>query len=100
MMVTKRPELAVGVLGLGLLQIVSLFETTAPSLEQLRGASDGDTTEAQNLLDATILVGSVVVFVAFIATISTGSSLPAFIFIGGFGLVATWHYLVLHSPQV
>lgn len=100
MNISQQPSLAVGVLGLGLLQIVSLYEATAPSLQELRSAPDGDTTRRQELLDSTILVGSVTAFVAVIATVATRSALPATIFLGGLGIVAFWHYLVLHSPKV
>lgn len=96
----ERPELAVGVLGLGLVQIVSLYEATAPSLSELRSSPQGHLPRQQELLDATILVGSVTAFLAIIATYATKSSLPAVVFIGGFAVVAGWHYLVLHSPQV
>lgn len=100
MNISERPELAVGVLGLGLIQVTSLFLNAAPNLQELRGAREGDSTKKQELLDATIIVGSITSFVAIVATYATKSALPAFIFLGGLGIVAAWHYLVLYSPQV
>lgn len=100
MNLSQRPELAVGVLGLGLVQIVSLYEATAPSLSELRSSDQGHITRQQELLDATILVGSVTAFLAILSSYATKSYLPALVFLGGFTIVAGWHYLVLHSPQV
>jgi hypothetical protein len=100
MKLTQRPELAVGVLGLGLVQIVSLYEATAPSLSELRHSPEGHLSRQQELMDATILVGSVTAFLAVLSSYATKSFLPAAVFLGGFAIVAGWHYLVLHSPQV
>lgn len=100
MNISQRPELAVGILGLGLVQIVSLYETTAPSLSELRNSPEGALSKKQELMDATIIVGSVTAFLAILSSYATKSLLPATIFLGGFAIVAGWHYLVLNSPQV
>lgn len=100
MKLTQQPQLAVGVLGLGMLQIVSLFESTAPSLQELRSSPENDAARKQELLDATLIVGTLTVFVSVIANLATNSVLPGFIFIGGLSIVAAWHYMVLTAPQV
>lgn len=97
---TPKPELVVGVLGLGLVQLISLYEQTAPSLAELRHSDQSHIGRQQELMDATILVGSVTAFLAIMGTYATKSTLPGFVFVGGFAVVAGWHYLVLHSPQV
>lgn len=96
----KEPQLLVGVFGLGMLQIVSLYENTAPTLQEVRSMQQGDVVGRQQLLDANLIVGSVTLLVSITASYATGSWLPFLMFFGAFVMVAGWRQLVLYSPGV
>lgn len=97
--VSQSPGLVVGVLGLGMLQIVSLYEGTAPSVKELRESPVGDVTNREALMDADILVGGATAIVIIVATVATKSSLPLLLFGGGLAFVSFWHHLVLNTPN-
>lgn len=95
MNIEQSPTIMVGILGLGMLQIIGLYEQTAPSLQELRSAPPFDDTARQQLMDANIIVGVTTVVVAAMATIVTQSVWPLVFYLGGLGMVALWHYLVM-----
>jgi hypothetical protein len=82
-----------------MMQIVSLFEATAPSLQDLRSEPEGSTKGRQELMDADIVVGGIVALVAVAATYATASVLPVIMFGGAFAIVSLWHHLVLNSAH-
>ena len=95
--VTQSPAFMVGVLGLGTLQIVSLYTSTAPSLQELRDAEPGDDRARQQLMDANIIVGTTTLIIAAMAAAVLNSGWPLLLFVGGLGLVMLWHHLVLYG---
>lgn len=99
MKVTESPALFVGVLGLGFLQVVGLYESAAPKLKDTRGAPPGDISVRQQLLDADILIGGTTLIVAIAASVVMKSTWPIVFLFGGFVLVSSWHHMVLNSPE-
>lgn len=99
MKVTDSPSVFVGILGLGLIQVVGLYETSAPSLKELRQLPEGDITGEQALMDADLMIGSIVLIVSITAATVLDSFWPILFLFGGFLTVAGWHHLVLHSPN-
>lgn len=98
--IEQSPGLMVGVLGLGMLQIVSLYQQTAPSLQELRAAPVGDDSARQQLMDANIIVGATVAVVTIMSAYFTGSVWPIVFFGGGLAMVALWHNLVLYGEVI
>jgi hypothetical protein len=96
----KNPHLLVGVFGLGMVQIVSLYENTAPSLQEVRQMQPGDVAGRQELLDTNLIVGSITALVAIMSWYATGSALPFVMLMSAFAMVAGWRYLVLYSPNL
>lgn len=86
------------VLAVGMFQVASLYEQSAPSLTELRDAGPNDVRARQQLLDANIEVGLIVAAVSLIACYATDSYTPALIFLSAFSFMALWRQLVLNSP--
>lgn len=98
MKLSDSPSLFVGVLGLGFIQVVGLYESTAPDLVELRTKPSGDDSARQHLLDADILVGFTTAIVAVSASFVMNSAWPMLWLFGGFIGVSAWHHLILNSP--
>lgn len=96
----NNTNIMVGVLGLGLIQIVTLYEQTGPSLQDLRNADPGNDLARQHLQDTNILVGTVVAVVAIVASVVSRSVIPLIMFLGGFFAVAYWHSMVLYGKEI
>lgn len=99
MKLADSPSLFVGVLGLGFIQVVGLYESTGPDLATLRTKPQGDDAARQELLDADILVGFTTAVVAVSASFVMNSAWPMVWLFGGFCAVSAWHHLVLNSPS-
>lgn len=95
----RSPAILVGVMALGMIQIVTLYENTAPSLKDLRQSGANDTTHAEALMDADIVVGGATLVVIIAACWATRSSMPLFLIGGGLLFVAFWHHIVLNTPN-
>jgi len=100
MKLTESPELFVGVLGVGLLGVVQLYENTAPSLAELREHQPGTLVARQALMDADLIIGGTTLIVALASALTMRSLWPMFFFFGGFIFVSGWHHLVLNSPSI
>lgn len=88
---------AVGVVGLAVVQSMSMYRTAAPSLAQLRTSAPGDYTMRQHILDADIYGGIAVAVIGGSAAVLTRSMVP--IVLGSIGLIllSLWSRMVLNS---
>lgn len=93
------PQLIVGVFGLGALQLASLYEQAAPSLQEMREMEVGDDKGRQHLMDANILIGSYALIISAVAYYATGSVMALLLFTGIVSLAAFWRYMVLYSER-
>lgn len=98
--VSRSPQLFVGVIGLGVLQVAGMYEQAAPGLKELRAKEPGDMVALQQLLDADILTGAIVFLIAVLAAYETKSLWPIVLLVGGFAMISGWYHLVLASPKV
>jgi hypothetical protein len=96
--VTNNPGLLVGVLGVGVFQVVGLYIAGAPSFADLRENTD-DVKNREALLDTDIVVGGATIVVASVAAWDTRSVWPFMLLLGGFAVVSFWHHLVLNTPS-
>jgi len=95
--INRETTFIVGVLAFGMLQIVSVYEATAPDLQELRSTEPGDAK--QRLFDADVMVGFTVLLVVGAATYATRSLLPIIMLGGAFVIVSGWHHMV-HNGDV
>jgi len=89
----------VAVLGLGMVEIVGLYQETAPSLQDMRMAPSGDVKSRQMLLDADLLVGATAFTVGLLASWYMRDPVPFIVVAGGFVMVSAWHHNVLASSN-
>lgn len=100
-MISTKLELttAQGVIGLAVVQTVSMFRDAAPALADLRHAPAGDFSSRQLLLDAEIFGGLAAVLIGGSAALLTRDTLPLLLAASGLLLISLYYRSVLASPD-
>jgi hypothetical protein len=96
---TLETGAAVGIIGLAVVQSMSMYRDAAPSLEECRRSSPGDYRTRQHLMDADIYGGIAVAVIGGSAAVLTRSWVP--LVLGSLGLImlSSWSRMVLNSAN-
>lgn len=87
------------VLGLTTVELVKLWQTTAPSLEDVRAAPPGDMAIQQRLMDANYLGAGLALLIGGTTSMLLKSWLPLIMALGSVVLVSQWHQMVYNSDN-
>lgn len=85
----------VALVGLAAFNIADLWQKNAPSLSDLRNAAPDDPTATNQLLDATLTTGTLVLVVGVAVRYYTGDWTPLLLMLATFAAVSIWSYQVL-----
>jgi hypothetical protein len=96
----KNPDVAVGIVVIGGLQLADMYSRHVPALDRLRAAVPGDIVCRQELLDGEIMVGALAVMGGVLVGVSTRSVGASLAFVAVVAAMSYWHHAVLDSPQV
>lgn len=89
----------VAVIGLTTVEIIKLWQSVAPTMEQVRSAPPGDAVIAQRMLDANYLGVALAAVIGGTTSILLQSWLPILMSVGSVSLFAEWHRQVLLSDN-
>lgn len=84
----------VAVMGLTTVEIVKLWQSVAPSLEDVRNAAPNDSAIGQRMLDANYLGVGLALLIGGTTSILLRSWLPVIMATGSVFLVSEWHHQV------
>lgn len=90
----------VAVMGLTTVEIIKLWQSVAPSLEEVRNASPEDSATAQRMLDANYLGAGLAILVGGTTSVLLKSWLPIIMSLGSVTLFSYWHRMVLNSDNI
>lgn len=90
---------AVGVVGLAVVQAMSMYREACPPLSEIRMAPVADYEMRQRLLDADIYGGIAVLIIGGAASVLTRSAVPVVLGSSGLLLLSVYHRSVLNSPS-
>ncbi len=91
-------ELILGVLGLAIIEMHSIYVKHAPDLDAIRNSSPDNTAMTQHIVDADILTGSLVLFTAGLASYILKNWLPVAFGMMAFGFTSWYYHSVARSP--
>lgn len=90
---------AVAVVGLAGFQLWDAWNKNAPTLAACRAAGPDDTGTAQQLLDASLTVGSLALIIGVTFAVLTRDLTVLLIMMCIMGTLALWHYQVLTADK-
>lgn len=88
---------AVGIVGLAIVQAMSMYREAAPSLADIRNAPPGSQEMRQRLLDADIYGGIAVLIIGGAVSVLTRDWLPLLLSSSGLLLLSAYHRSVCNS---
>lgn len=91
---------AVGVVGLGILQVHSSYREYAGPLADIRDSASVDGAARQRLIDADVLTGVTALVVGVSATVASGSPYPLILSLIGYAVIALYYHLALNNPSL
>jgi len=98
-MPNDNSSLALGVLGLTTVELVKLWQSAAPTLEQVRAAPPGDMAIQQRLMDANYLGAGLALLIGGTTSFLIKSWLPIVMALGSVVLVSQWFQSVYNSDN-
>lgn len=87
------------IMGLSTVELIKLWQSAAPSLEEMRTADQSDIYYNQRILDANYLGLGVAALIGGTSAILVRSWLPILMAMGSVAFVSWWHRQVLLSAQ-
>jgi hypothetical protein len=90
---------AIAVISFAVLEVFKTYKSTAPPLKEVRLKSKDDWDTAQQLLDADVLTGIVVVLMGLAGVVLMNKKYPLVFLILTWVLVAGYYHLVRRSPN-
>jgi len=90
---------AIAVISFAVLEVFKTYKTTAPSLKDCRMKPADDWDTAQQLLDADVLTGMVVVLMGIAGVILMNKKYPLVFLVITWVVVAGYYHLVRKSPN-
>ncbi len=90
----------IAVMGLSTIELIKLWQSVAPSLEEVRAAQPGDEIIAQRMLDANWLGAGLAVLIGGTTSILLKSWLPVMLSVGSVALFSEWHRQVMFSTAI
>lgn len=91
---------AATLMGMAGFQIWTAWNNSAPSFKELRKAEPGDISKKQELLDATLSVGTLALGLGIAFAVMTKDWTAIFIMLGVLGGLALWSYQILEAENV
>lgn len=88
---------AVGIVGLAIVQAMSMYREAAPSLAEIRNSQPGAQDMRQRLLDADIYGGIAVLIIGGAVSVLTRDPLPIVLSSSGLVLLSAYHRSVCNS---
>lgn len=88
-----------GLMGLTTVELVKLWQSVAPTLEEVRDAESGDAVIAQHMLDANYLGVSLALFIGGTTGLLIKSWIPLVLAVGSVFIVSEWHSWILNSQS-
>lgn len=96
-MLRLEPAAAASVVGLAAFQLWQAWDTTAPSLQEVREASPGDLNVRQRMLDANIKVGGLAVIIGVSFAVLTRDLTALVLMLVIFGALSFLHNWTLDA---
>lgn len=90
---------AIAVISFAVLEVFKTYKATAPSLKDCRLKDKNDWDTAQQLLDADVLTGMIVVLMGIAGVILMNKRYPLVFLIVTWVVVAGYYHLVRNSPN-
>lgn len=90
---------AQAVVGLSVVQVMTLWRDTAPKLSEVRDCPPGDWRMRQALMDADIFGGIAVVMIGGVATLLTRQLFPLLLAASGLLMISLYYRMVLNSAD-
>lgn len=92
-----EPVAAAGLVGFALWELTKAYQSTAPTLGELRHAPSSSVDHRQRLLDADLMVGGLALLAGGFASWLMRSGVPIVITGAGYAWVAGWHHVVMRG---
>ncbi len=89
----------IAVLGLSSIEIIKLWQSVAPSLEEVRSAPADDIATAQRMMDANYLGTGLALLIGGTTSLLFKSWLPVIMSLGSVTMFAGWHRMVLNADN-
>lgn len=97
------PAIEVGtaqaVIGLSVVQVLSMWRDTAPKLSEVRDCPPGDWRMRQALMDADMFGGIAVVMIGGVCTLLTRQLFPVLLAAAGLLMISSYYRMVLNSAD-
>jgi hypothetical protein len=90
---------ALGLVSFAVLEVFRTYQQCAPSLQDMRTADRNDWTTKQQLVDANVLSGIIVVLMGVGAWVLIGKKWPLIFLLLTWGSTAGYYYLVHQGPR-
>lgn len=90
----------IAVLGLSTVEIIKLWQSVAPSLEEVRNAEPDDIAIHQRMQDANYLGAGLAALIGGTTSVLLQSWLPIIMALGSVVLFSYWHLMVLRSDDI
>lgn len=86
-------------MGLTTVSLINVWQSVAPTLQDVRDAPPGDPMIAQRMLDANYLGVSLAVFIGGTTSFLVKSWVPVIMAVGSVYIVSEWHSWILNSQS-